>query len=239
MGCGAFLRDWAGERASLMDGIQAGKPHGSVERYRLAFAFSVTGDVRFISHHDTLRLFRRALARAALPVRFSEGFNPHPRIMIPLPRPVGVTSEVELLVVEFEHEIDPDEALSRLQCQMPTGIRVLEVRRLGSGDRLEARSVAYRIEREPEPPEDLEDRIRGLLGSDVIVVERVDHKSGRVRSLDVRPYLAEMRLGGDAVDFVLRVTESGTARPAEIAGLLGYDQDSINHRIQRIEIQWR
>lgn len=222
-----------------MDGIQAGKTQGSGDRHRWAFAFSVTGDVRFISHHDTLRMFRRALARASLPVRFSEGFNPHPRMMIPLPRPVGVASDAEMLVVEFEREIDGDEALSRLQRQTPSGIEILEARRLRSGERLEARSVAYRLDRGPDAPEGLDARIRSVLESNVIVVERVDHKSGRMRSVDIGPYLADMRLGGDAIEFVLRVTEGGTAKPAEIAGLLGYDPDSINHRIQRIEVQWR
>jgi radical SAM-linked protein len=222
-----------------MDGIRAGKTHGSGERYRWAFAYSVTGDVRFISHHDTLRLFRRALARASLPVRFSEGFNPHPRIMIPLPRPVGVASDVELLVVEFEREIDADDALGRLQRHTPSGIRILEARRLRSGERLEVQSVAYRLERGADSPADLDARIYRALESDVIVVARADHKDGGVRSIDVRPYLVDMRLGGDAVEFVLRVTEGGTAKPAEIAGLLGYDPDSINHRIRRIEVQWR
>ena len=67
-----------------------------------AFAFSVTGDLRFISHRDTIRVFQRALARASLPVRYSEGFNPHPRLSLPLPRPVGVASEAEIIIVEFD-----------------------------------------------------------------------------------------------------------------------------------------
>ncbi|GAF87148.1 unnamed protein product, partial [marine sediment metagenome] len=63
------------------------------QRERWVFGYDVDGDLRFISHHDMLRLFARSLARAALPVRFSEGFNPHPRLSIPLPRPVGVASQ--------------------------------------------------------------------------------------------------------------------------------------------------
>ena len=73
---------------------------------RWVFTFSVTGDLRFISHRDTLRLLQRAVARADLPVRFSEGYNPHPRIAIPLPRPVGVASDDEAVVIEFERIID-------------------------------------------------------------------------------------------------------------------------------------
>ena len=68
-------------------------------REKWAFEFSVTGDLRFISHRDTVRVFQRALARAALPVAYSEGFNPHPRLSLPLPRAVGVASEAELMDV--------------------------------------------------------------------------------------------------------------------------------------------
>jgi radical SAM-linked protein len=222
-----------------MDGTQTGKACGTAERYRWAFAYSVTGDVRFISHHDTLRLFRRALARATLPVRFSEGFNPHPRMNIPLPRPVGLASDAEILAVEFEREIDADEAILRLQRQMPEGIEILSARRLCSGERLEALTATYRLGCGDDAPADLAGRIRRAMESDAIPVERIDHSSGRVRTVDVRPYLADMRLEGDEVEFVLRITGGGTAKPAEIAGLLGYDPDSINHRIQRIEVQWR
>src|SRR3990172_12981655 len=98
-----------------MEGTRQDAPPREGGRYRWLFAYSIDGDLRFISHHDTLRLFRRALARADLPVRFSEGFNPHPRIMIPLPRPVGIASRAEGLVVETVGLIDPDDALRRLQ----------------------------------------------------------------------------------------------------------------------------
>lgn len=222
-----------------MDGIQTGKTHGSGERYRWAFAYSVTGDVRFISHRDMLRLFRRALARTSLPVSFSEGFNPHPRMMIPLPRPVSVASDAETIIVEFEQEIETNDALALLQHNMPAGIRIHGARRLRQGERLDVELVTYRLDTGADPPGDLDARIRGVVESDVIVVERIRHKTGQTRSVDVRPYLADMRLEGDAVEFTLRVTGDGTAKPAEIAGLLGYDPDSINHRIRRIEVTWR
>jgi hypothetical protein len=46
-------------------------------------------------------------------------------------------------------------------------------------------------------------------------------------------------MDGDAVEFTLKVTEAGTARPAEVAGLLGYDKNAINHRIRRMDVAWR
>ena len=211
----------------------------SGERHRWMFTFRVDGDLRFISHHDTLRLFRRALARAEVPVRYSEGFNPHPRIAIPLPRPVGVASQAEAIVVETERSIDPDETLARLQRYTPADLRILEARRLEVGVVLQPDLVRYRLEVDEPPAADWEARISRVLQCDTIPVERKAVGEGGPRLVDVRPYLVDLRTSGGAVEFTLQVTGGGSAKPAEIAGLLGYDAASINHRIRRLEVKWR
>ncbi len=66
-----------------------------------AIRFRIGGALRFLSHAETARLWQRACTRAALPVRYSQGFNPHPRMSLPLPRPVGVAADEELLVVKL------------------------------------------------------------------------------------------------------------------------------------------
>ena len=211
----------------------------SGERYRWLFTFSVDGDLRFVSHHDTLRLFRRALTRAALPLRYSAGFNPHPRIMIPLPRPVGVASQAEAIVVETESLIDPQEALARLDLHTPAGLRMKTARRLEVGENVHPNLVQYRLEAGDRPATELVERIGKVLEADAISVERRMAKGGRPRSVDIRPYIADFRVRGGGVEFTLRVTGDGSAKPAEVAGLLGYDADSINHRIRRLEVKWR
>lgn len=203
------------------------------------FAYSIDGDLRFISHHDTLRLFRRALARADLPVRFSEGFNPHPRIMIPLPRPLGVASCAEVIVVETERPIDPDDALQRLDRQTPEGISMLTSRRLALGERLQPTQARYQLEAKDISTEELSSRVQSLLDSKTAVVHRVSPKNPKGRPFDVRPFIADLRAAEDGVEFTLRVSQDGTAKPAEIAGLLGFDAATINHRIRRLEVLWR
>ncbi|MFQ5413371.1 MAG: TIGR03936 family radical SAM-associated protein [Phycisphaerae bacterium] len=222
-----------------MDQHGAGEPGASGERHRVAFAYRMDGDIRFISHRDTLRLFQRALARAQLPVRFSGGFNPQPRVMIPLPRSVGVASDAEFVVVEFTRDTQPDAARRRLQAQMPAGIALHAARRLAGGERLEPDMVTYHLELDGPPRDEVRGRVRTVLESDVLNVDRTDPKSRRVRTINVRPYIADMRVDDDGVVFVLHVTDRGTARPAEIAQLLGCDPDSINHRIRRMEVRWR
>ncbi len=211
----------------------------SGKRHRVVFTHRVDGDVRFISHRDALRLFQRALARASLPVAHSRGFNPQPRIMSPVPRPVGVASEVEYLVVAFEREVDPDVAMGLLQDQMPTGITMVSARHMAEGERLVPDMVRYRLAVDRASHPDLHARARQLLESDVVRVERVHAKTNHVRMIDVRQYVESVSVSENSVDFVLRLTGTGTAKPAEIAQVLGFEADSINHRIRRMEVRWR
>lgn len=208
-------------------------------QHRWVFHYAVDGDLRFISHHDTLRLFARALARAALPVRFSAGFNPHPRVTIPLPRPVGIASSAEAVVVEFEKAIDAEDAVTRLNATMPAGLRILHARRLSAGERLQPALVRYCLSPCVELAANLPSRIRSLLESDVVQTQRSSPKKAKPVSVNIRPYVAELHTDGHVVEFSLHVTAAGAAKPSEIAGLLGFDAASINHRIRRLEIQWR
>lgn len=217
----------------------AGEKPAGESRHRVGFCFHVDGDVRYLSHRDMLRMFRRALARASLPVRFTEGFNPRPRMTIPLPRPVGVASQAELLVVELDEPIEPDEAARRLAAQMPGGIRITEGRSVPQGPMPRPERVRYRLEPDAPIPGELEHRFRHLLQQEAIEVTRSDPDSGAARRVDVRPFIKEIRMDGCAIEFDTVVTDRGTVRPAEVGEMLGFDPVSVNHRIRRMEVRWQ
>lgn len=209
------------------------------ERFRFMLTVRIDGDLRFISHLDTVRLFRRACARAGLPVRYSQGFNPQPRIALPLPRPVGVASDADAILIETEHWIDPADILKRLQEQTPAGISLIRARQMLPGERPQPDRVRYRLALDESAPHDLQERIDRIVQADSLPVVRKDPKARSTRTIDIRPYLLEMHIDGAAVEFTLRVTGNGTARPSELAELLGYGARSINHKIRRLDIQWR
>ena len=200
--------------------------------------YRLDGDLRFISHHDTLRLFRRALARAEIPVRFTGGFNPHPRIMIPLPRPVGVASEAESLVMETESPIDAAEAMRCLGDQLPRGLEMLAARRLARDERIQPETARYRLAWEDDRPADLDERIERIMESDAVAIERTHATTGKRRSLNIRPYIVRIQPIECELEMTLRVTNRGTVRPAEVAGLLGCDPRAVNHRIRRVAVEW-
>ncbi|MCH9002300.1 MAG: DUF2344 domain-containing protein [Planctomycetes bacterium] len=220
-------------------------PRGDPDvRHRWVFAFQVDGDLRFVSHHDMLRLFRRALARAEVPVRFTQGFNPHPRMSLPLPRPVGMASEAEALMIETERDVDPDDMLARLAQHTPADLQMVSARRLALREGLEPELVRYRFRPEPPPrssalSNDLKTKVRLVLDAETIPVERTKAENEAVQVIDIRPYIENLSLVDDVVEFTLRVTQSGTARPSEVVGALGYRTESINHQIRRIDVQWR
>lgn len=208
-------------------------------RERWALTYAVDGDLRFISHHDTLRLFQRAIARADLPVRFSQGFNPHASVSVVLPRPVGVASDVDVVVIEFDRPLGEHDALSKLSDQMPQGLTLRSARRLEPREKLHPCLARYRLDASELLPNDVDRRILEVLESTSLPLERTHPKTGRTRTLDARPYIEDIQRCGGAIEFALRITQTGTVRPAEIVTLLGIDAQAGVARIRRIEIQWR
>jgi radical SAM-linked protein len=92
--------------------------------------FSKVGDMRYISHLDLMRLFQRALRRAALPVTITQGFSPHLKISILRALKLGVESESEELVVDVYKSTAPDIIIGSLNSKLPAGIRVKEIKEL-------------------------------------------------------------------------------------------------------------
>lgn len=205
-------------------------------RERWVIQYAIDGDLRYISHHDMLRLFQRALARAGLPVRYSEGFNPHPRISVPLPRPVGIASDCEYIIVEFAQMME-DDWRHQLAAQMPGGLRLGSVRRLAKGERLVPDVVRYGLRASGFDPATLRARCAEIMAADGCPVQRTLDK-GAMRTVDIRPYVLALEPVADGLEFSLRVTGGGTARPSELAQLLGFDPVGINRNIRRRQVVW-
>jgi radical SAM-linked protein len=184
---------------------------------RVLFRFRKEGNARFLSHHDLMRLFERALRRAGLPLRMSEGFNPHPRFSIVLALPLGVEATDEALEVQFQPPLEPADALARLQAQMPAGLSLTGAQALPAGADVRVESVVY----EADLPADAElepDAVERLLACDALVVERTTPKG--TRTIDLRPALAWMRLDSRRLAFQLAIDPGGTPRPTEVLNAL-------------------
>jgi len=85
--------------------------------------------MKYISHLDLIRLFQRAMRRANLPLKLTQGFSPHPKFSIKRALKLGVESENEEATVILKEDIEPEEFKRRLQEQLPEGIEIRDVKR--------------------------------------------------------------------------------------------------------------
>jgi radical SAM-linked protein len=95
--------------------------------YRVNFIFSKKGAMRYISHLDLMRLFMRALRRADLPLKLTQGFSPHPKLSIMRALKLGLESDQEEATVELREFISPGDFKERLQKQLPQGIQIKDI----------------------------------------------------------------------------------------------------------------
>jgi radical SAM-linked protein len=154
-----------------------------VQRVRVRYA--KRGRLRFTSHRDFSRAFERALVRARIPVAYSSGFNPHPRISYAGAAPTGAASEAEYLELGLAEVVEPQEVRAALDEALPGGLDVLEVVESRGGslaDLLEASS--WRITVPGLAPEEAADAVRKFLAAPEVPVERMTKKG--LRTFDCR-----------------------------------------------------
>ena len=155
-----------------------------VQRIRIRYA--KRGPLRFTSHRDFARAFERAVRRAAVPIAYSQGFTPHPKISYASAAPTGVASEAEYLEIGLQARVDPAELRAALDAALSPGLDVLNAVEAADGislaDRIEASQ--WRIELPGVDPAVVRDAVAAFLAAREVLVERMT-KQG-VRSFDAR-----------------------------------------------------
>ncbi len=153
---------------------------------RLRVKYAKRGRARFTSHRDFGRAFERALRRAGIPMAYSSGFSPHPRISYANASPTGAASEAEYLEIGLARECDPDRVREALDAALPPGLDVVEVVTSppgALGDLLTG--SRWQIELVGVQPEIGERAVATFLAQDSVLVHRMT-KNG-LRSFDARP----------------------------------------------------
>jgi radical SAM-linked protein len=154
--------------------------------------YTKRGRLRFTSHRDFQRAFERALRRAAVPMAYSAGFSPHPKVSYAGAAPTGVASEAEYLEIGLAERCDPDRLRAALDASLADGLDVLELvevapppentRAESLADRLEASVWEIRLEGVPDA--DAAAAVAAFLTAETVEVSRMT-KNG-VRSFDAR-----------------------------------------------------
>ncbi len=194
------------------------KPGDAPVRDKVRIRFRKAGDLRLVSHHDLMVCFERMLRRADLPFHSTEGFHPKPRLVFALSLALGIVGCEEVVDLELDAPLPPEDIQARLARQAPPGLTLLSVRRIDPKSRARVAGVTYRLALPPERCAGLPDRLAAVLSAPECWIERTRPQP---RRLNVRPYIRDLRPVPGAVEMDMTVTDQGTARPDEILALLG------------------
>jgi len=185
---------------------------------KVRIRFGKTGDLRFLSHHDLLRVWERMMRRAALPFRSTEGFHPMPKLSLASALGLGIVGREEVAEIEFEEELPADEVHRRLEEQAPPGLCIQSVRAIERRQTAQVCRACYFLHLEKSEWPALSQQIAALLAQDECWVERT---KPHPRRINIRPYLRDLTLTEDGLSLDFTVTPQGSARPDEVLRLLG------------------
>jgi radical SAM-linked protein len=187
-------------------------------RDKVRIRFRKDGDLRLVSHHDLMQCFERMLRRAEIPFCTTNGFNPQPRLVFALSLPLGIVGADEVVELEMKEELPAEEVCRRLRQQAPAGLDFLSARRIDPKAHGQPCRVRYRVEVPLPFREHLPAQIDRLLACSEHWIERT---RPHARRINLRAFLADLRLVGPHLEMDIRVTPQGTARAEEVLVALG------------------
>ncbi len=202
-------------------------PPPTVQKLRLRY--TKRGPLRFASHRDLARALERALRRAQVPMAFSAGFSPHPKISYLGAAPTGTASEAEYFEIGLAERRDPEQVRVALDASLPPGIDVVECVEAGEGtgslaDRLDA--TRWRIDLPGVEVGELRAAVAGLLERDVVTVTKRT-KDG-TRDVDARAAVVSAAVAEEAGCAILQVVVrqlTPTVRPDDVMAALAVVAD--------------
>ena len=202
--------------------------------------YAKLGRLRWTSQRDVARMWERALRRARVPVAYTAGFSPRPKLSFGLALPTGCESLAEYLDVELAGQLAPGEVSARLEGQFPAGIYVTACAELSRGGSLqqEVTSCTWDIEVPGHEQQALEEIVVRALGAPSLPVRR--QRKGRMEEDDLRPSVRSLAvLGVSQGPCLLRAelyTRPRGVRPPELGQALGVELGPARRTHQWIEI---
>ena len=196
---------------------------------RLRTKFSRGEELKFLSHLDITRLWQRAFQRAGIPLSYSHGFNPHPRLALAAPLAVGVTSRGEMMDVWCDRPISPSYFVSAMNCNLPKGIEMLAAHQLApflpslqSQVRYSEYCVIIRMEKNTA---EINLAIEKLLALKELPWQHQRDTSTRhydLRALIDSVWLTDYQDGLGTLGMKLRCDSHGAGRPEQVTLALGF-----------------
>jgi radical SAM-linked protein len=213
---------------------------------RIRITFVKQGALRYTGHLDLHKLWERAARRAELPLAYSQGFHPQPKMNMAAALPLGFSSRCEVMDMKLERDIPLEDLPTRLNTTLPSGLQVVDVEQVDEREpalQTQVRAAEYEVTlTEPVDQAELEQKIHSVLELQTIRRER------RGKMYDLRPLIEELQMmesggspsgkdqGPSLQTIFMRLTarEGATGRPEEVLDVLGIAFEGT--RIERTRI---
>ncbi len=211
---------------------------------RLRVTFQTDDSVKYVGHLDMARTWERAIRRAGLPLAYTQGFNPQPRLAFASALPLGFTSQGELVDVFLNEELAPEECVRLLAGALPPGVRPVAaapVPREWPSLQSQLTAASYRVEVETgDDGATFAARLEAFLARpDAWRSRRRGKETARY---DLRPLVLELRYAGpcalgQSFETLMRSDPGATGRPDELLAELGYAE--APRRMVRLALEFR
>lgn len=213
---------------------------------RIRITFIKQGPLRYTGHLDLHKLWERAARRAELPLAYSQGFHPQPKMNMAAALPLGFSSRCEVMDIKLERDISLDDLPTRLNSTLPSGLQVVGVEQVDEREpalQTQVRAAEYEVTlTEPIDLTELEQKIDSVMELQTIPRER------RGKMYDLRPLIEALQMmesdgfpgrkdqGPSRQRIFMRLTarEGATGRPEEVLDVLGIAFEGT--RIERTRI---
>ncbi|MDR7814055.1 TIGR03936 family radical SAM-associated protein [Lacrimispora sp.] len=212
---------------------------------KLRIKFSKQGPVKFVGHLDVMRYFQKAMRRAGIDIKYSEGFSPHQIMSFAAPLGVGLTSNGEYMDIEVNSMEDCKTMVSQLNEVMAEGIQIMECHILEERAKNAMSLVAaadYTLTfREGKQPNDLEAFLNGLsdfMGQDHVFITKKTKKGER--EIDLKAFIYELSVHGETIFMKISAGSADNVKPELVMEAyyqwLGQTCPEFAFQIQREEV---
>lgn len=206
---------------------------------------AVYGDLRFASHHDMMRVIERALLRANLPLRYSQGFNPRAVLSLSFPRPVGVATKHDLLVISLETPVPRDRLLTAANRHRPEGLKFLDAIRLETKTPPKPTECTYEIPVPPDKTGAVARSVKNFSALDSCPVQRTKppkrrgRREATTRTIDLKLLVDNVEFDGAILSWRQTPSETLWARPSEAMEVLGLESVGEMARVTRTSLTFQ
>jgi len=225
------------------------RPDAADGRWRVRF--EKRGRLRFLSHLDIARAITRASTASGLPVAFSQGFNPHPKLSFGPPLPVGTTGESELFDIELTRGVPAEEVVDGLSAFLPDGLDITEATQVTGRVSIAAEAIAskYTATLPPSFEQLMNEEIEGRLDEVRRVRDATVTRGDRTKTVRPADGILELALAGDEageggegasgrhLTMTLKLGVEGAVRPVDLLTLLvGDDREALLVHVHHVEL---